>query len=115
MKDIHWFPGHMNKAMNEMKEKVSLVDIVLIVLDARAPFSSFNKNLNSIINNKRMKVYSSTISDIKSKNLPGVIEDIRNDGIYVNTKDYIIKLTDIKLEGKKRCPVHEFINGIKSH
>ena len=37
MKDIHWFPGHMNKAMNEMKEKVSLVDIVLIVLDARAP------------------------------------------------------------------------------
>ena len=67
----------------------------------------------TIINNKRMKVYSSTISDIKSKNLPGVIEDIRNDGIYVNTKDYIIKLTDIKLEGKKRCPVHEFINGIK--
>ena len=67
----------------------------------------------AIINNKRMKVYSSTISDIKSKNLPGVIEDIRNDGIYVNTKDYIIKLTDIKLEGKKRCPVHEFINGIK--
>ena len=63
--------------------------------------------------NKRMKVYSSTISDIKSKNLPGVIDDIRNDGIYVNTKDYIIKLTDIKLEGKKRCPVHEFINGIK--
>lgn len=53
MKDIHWFPGHMNKAMNEMKEKISLVDIVLVILDARAPFSSFNKNLSNIINNKR--------------------------------------------------------------
>ncbi|MGM9873976.1 MAG: ribosome biogenesis GTPase YlqF [Bacilli bacterium] len=53
MKDIHWFPGHMNKAMNEIKEKISLVDIVLVVLDARAPFSSCNKNLSSIIANKR--------------------------------------------------------------
>ena len=67
----------------------------------------------AIINNKRMKVYVSSITNIKSNGLPGVIEDIRNDGIYVNTKDYIIKLTDIKLEGKKRCMVHEFINGIK--
>ena len=34
-------------------------------------------------------------------------------GIYVNTNDFIIKLVDIKIEGKKRCLVKDFINGIK--
>ena len=94
------------------EEKINFDDTSMNVYNKIRGLSSV-PGAYAIINNKRMKVYSSTISDIKSKNLPGVIEDIRNDGIYVNTKDYIIKLTDIKLEGKKRCPVHEFINGIK--
>lgn len=94
------------------EEKINFDDTSMNVFNKIRGLSSV-PGAYAIINNKRMKVYSSTISDIKSKNLPGVIEDIRNDGIYVNTKDYIIKLTDIKLEGKKRCPVHEFINGIK--
>lgn len=94
------------------EEKINFDDTSMNVYNKIRGLSSV-PGAYAIINNKRMKVYSSTISDIKSKNLPGVIDDIRNDGIYVNTKDYIIKLTDIKLEGKKRCPVHEFINGIK--
>ena len=94
------------------EEKINFDDTSMNVYNKIRGLSSV-PGAYAIINNKRMKVYSSTISDIKSKNLPGVIEDIRYDGIYVNTKDYIIKLTDIKLEGKKRCPVHEFINGIK--
>lgn len=67
----------------------------------------------TIINGKRMKVYLSERTNILSKNKPGVIEDITKDGIFVNTNDYLIKLKDIKLEGKKRCLVHEFINGIR--
>lgn len=94
------------------EEKINFDDTSMNVYNKIRGLSSV-PGAYAIINNKRMKVYSSTISNIKSKNLPGVIEDIRNDGIYVNTKDYIIKLTDIKLEGKKRCIVHEFINGIK--
>lgn len=94
------------------EEKINFDDTSMNIYNKIRGLSSI-PGAYAIINNKRMKVYSSTISDINSKNLPGVIEDIRNDGIYVNTKDYIIKLTDIKLEGKKRCPVHEFINGIK--
>ena len=94
------------------EEKINFDDTSMNVYNKIRGLSSV-PGAYAIINNKRMKVYSSTISDIKSKNLPGVIEDIRNEGIYVNTKDYIIKLTDIKLEGKKRCQVHEFINGIK--
>lgn len=67
----------------------------------------------AIINGKRMKFYLSEKTDILSKNEPGVIEDINSEAILVNTKDYLIKLKDVKLEGKKRCMVKEFVNGIK--
>lgn len=67
----------------------------------------------AIINNKRMKIYLSEKTNILSKKEPGIIEDINSNGIFVNTKDYIINLKDIKLEGKKRCTVKDFTNGIK--
>ena len=48
MKHIQWFPGHMTKAMRMMEECVSLVDGVLVVLDARAPAATFNKKLRDL-------------------------------------------------------------------
>ena len=66
-----------------------------------------------IINDKRLKVYKSELTNIKSNKKPGTIEKIDKTGIFINTIDYIIKFTDIKLEGKKRCLVNDFINGIK--
>jgi len=39
---IHWYPGHMRKASNEMIEALPLVNVVVEVLDARIPFSSSN-------------------------------------------------------------------------
>ena len=50
---IHWFPGHMNKALHEVEEKVKLVDVVIELLDARAPFSSINEQLEKLIANKK--------------------------------------------------------------
>lgn len=50
---IHWFPGHMNKALQEVEEKVKLVDVVIELLDARAPLSSVNEQLEKIIQNKK--------------------------------------------------------------
>ena len=67
----------------------------------------------AIINGKRMKLYMSEKTNIISDAIPGTILDINSDGIFVSTNDYVIKLTDIKLEGKKRCLVKDFINGIK--
>ena len=66
-----------------------------------------------ILNNKRIKIYKSIKTDILSKEKPGTIIDINGDGIFVATNDYVIRLIDIKLEGKKRCLVKDFINGIK--
>ena len=50
---IHWFPGHMNKALNEVENKVKLVDVVIELFDARAPISSINENLSKITQNKK--------------------------------------------------------------
>lgn len=66
-----------------------------------------------ILNNKRIKIYKSIKTDIISKEKPGTIININSDGIFVATNDYVIRLIDIKLEGKKRCLVKDFINGIK--
>lgn len=52
MKDIHWFPGHMKKAKDEIKEKTKLVDIVIEILDVRAPLSTRNIELEEITSNK---------------------------------------------------------------
>ena len=54
----------------------------------------------AIINGKRMKLYMSEKTNIISDAIPGTILDINSDGIFVSTNDYVIKLTDIKLEGK---------------
>ena len=66
-----------------------------------------------LFDNKRMKVYKSEVTTNKSTSIYGQIIKIDKTGIYVNTKDFVIKLTDIKIEGKKRCLVKDFVNGIK--
>ena len=66
----------------------------------------------ALINDKRMKIYESKLTDIPSKNVPGTIVKIDKNGILVSTNDKDIIITDIKLEGKKRCLVKDFINGI---
>ena len=45
---IQWYPGHMAKAIKEITEKVKIVDLVIVLLDARAPLSSFNPLLKEI-------------------------------------------------------------------
>ena len=67
----------------------------------------------SYLDDKRLKIYLSELTETKSTDTPGKITKIDKTGIYVNTNDFIIKLVDIKIEGKKRCLVKDFINGIK--
>lgn len=50
--NINWYPGHMYKTKNEIKEIISSVDIVLEIRDARIPKSSSNRDIKEIISNK---------------------------------------------------------------
>ena len=47
---IQWYPGHMAKAIREIGEKVKIVDLVIVLLDARSPESSFNPLLKDVLN-----------------------------------------------------------------
>ena len=49
---IHWFPGHMAKALRAMADEVKNIDMVIYMLDARAPLSSVNPEFVAIIGNK---------------------------------------------------------------
>ena len=63
-------------------------------------------------NGKRLKIYEVEVTDKLSKDIPGKIVEVNKDSLVVTTKDYLIKIKDIKLEGKKRCMVSEYLNGI---
>lgn len=50
--NINWYPGHMKKTKDLLKENLKLVDVVIELLDARIPFSSKNPDIDNIIQNK---------------------------------------------------------------
>ena len=93
------------------EEKISFAKPARVIYNQIRGLSSV-PGAYTTLDDKRMKVYGSVLTDIKSKNKPGTIERIDKSGIYVNTSDNLIALTDIKLEGKKRCQIKDFINGI---
>lgn len=49
---IQWYPGHMAKAIREVSEKIKIVDLVIVLLDARIPHSSFNPMIKETLKNK---------------------------------------------------------------
>ena len=51
-RDIQWYPGHMAKAVRQMREQMKLVDLVIEVIDARIPKSARNPELDSIAQGK---------------------------------------------------------------
>lgn len=56
MSQVHWYPGHMAKAMRLIEEQVKIVDFVIECRDARAPISTSNPALNRVLNQKRRLV-----------------------------------------------------------
>lgn len=49
---IHWYPGHIAKAERQLKEKLSLVDVVIEVRDSRLPLSSSYANIEKLLGDK---------------------------------------------------------------
>lgn len=53
MTKINWYPGHMKKTKDMIKENMPLIDIVLEVVDARIPISSRNPDIKTFAKNKK--------------------------------------------------------------
>ncbi|MCD1147084.1 ribosome biogenesis GTPase YlqF [Peptoniphilus sp. KCTC 25270] len=50
--NINWYPGHMKKTIESIEQSLKLVDFVIVLLDARIPWSSKNPLLDKVIGNK---------------------------------------------------------------
>ncbi|MCR4808010.1 MAG: ribosome biogenesis GTPase YlqF [Lachnospiraceae bacterium] len=62
-----WFPGHMTKAFRMMQEDIKLIDLVIELVDARAPMSTRNPDIDKLAQGKaRMVILNkSDLADLK--------------------------------------------------
>ena len=104
---INWYPGHMVKAQNKIKNSLKLIDIVVEVLDARIPVSSRNNNINELVKDKKRIIVlnkydlADKVEVTKWKNY---FEENGNPCILVNANvsENIANLVDeIRIQGKK--------------
>lgn len=128
-KQIHWFPGHMNKALTEVEKKIKLVDVVIELLDARAPLSSINENLEKIINNKKTLIVLTKddladpkqtkvwIEQLKKQYSQIITLNLKNSGSELILAKAVIALGKEKWEkqkakGMKPQPIRAMILGV---
>lgn len=50
---IQWYPGHMAKARRMLIENLKLIDVVMELVDARAPLSTGNPDFDDLFANKK--------------------------------------------------------------
>ena len=80
--NIQWYPGHMFKTMKELKVSLSLVDVVVVLLDARIPKSSMNPKLLDLISNKPI-LYVLNKSDLADQHQTQLfIQSFKNQGMH---------------------------------
>ncbi|MBO6303755.1 MAG: ribosome biogenesis GTPase YlqF [Selenomonadaceae bacterium] len=65
---LQWYPGHMKRAKDIILENLKLVDVVVELLDARAPLSSKNPMLDEILENKT-RIIAMNKADLADKNI----------------------------------------------
>ncbi|AXK51059.1 ribosome biogenesis GTPase YlqF [Spiroplasma alleghenense] len=84
---FNWFPGHMNKAIKEIQKQIPVVDLIIEIVDARAPYSSQNPIFKKILTNKS-KLLVFTKCDLADANVVKQWKDyFEANGNYV----YLIK------------------------
>ena len=106
--NIHWYPGHMKKASIQIEERIKSVDLVIELLDARAPLSSINTDFEKIVGNKK-RLFVFTKSDLadpsQTEKWQAYFREQGKDVLLLDiNKDNVSKvLTDkIKMYGKEK-------------
>ena len=63
--NINWYPGHMAKAKRMLEEDLKLIDVVVEIVDARAPLACRNPDFEALFKNK-IRVMLLNKSDLSS-------------------------------------------------
>lgn len=66
-----------------------------------------------LFHGRTIKIYDGYISTDRKNGEASTIARLYKDGIGVNTEDFIYVITEIKLEGKKKMAVRDYLNGCK--
>ena len=127
--DIQWYPGHMTKAKRQMQEDIKLIDLMIEIVDARAPLSSRNPDLSELGKNKARLILmnKSDLADenenrkwaefFKKNNAACLMVDSRNKTTLKSIPAVIQEICREKIErdlkrGIKNRPVKAMIVGI---
>lgn len=79
-KKVNWFIGHMKKSIDVLETKKKAIDFLIEVVDARLPYTSSNKDLITIFENKpiiKIAIKSDLINKLEKK----------KDFVYCSTKN----------------------------
>ena len=76
---IHWYPGHIAKAERQLKEKLSLVDVVIEVRDARIPLSSSYANIKKLLGEKPRLLLLNKADLVDKNELKSWVEFLRKE------------------------------------
>ena len=88
--DYQWYPGHMTKAVRQMKEDIKLIDLIIELLDARIPISSRNPDIDSLGQNKARLVLlnkSDLANEIENKKWLKYFEEKQIPAILCNSNN----------------------------
>ncbi len=95
---INWYPGHMAKTKRLIKEKISLIDIIYEVVDARIPFSSRVKDIDDYIKNKPKIIIMTKIDLCDLRETDKWVKHYQTNGIEV-----------VKVDLKRNINIEEII------
>ncbi|WP_434325594.1 ribosome biogenesis GTPase YlqF [Mycoplasma leachii] len=128
--EFNWFPGHMNKTLKDIEARIEIVDIVVEVIDSRAPYSSKNATFKKLLKDKPI-VYIFSKADIadskvtqqwvdyyiKNENSKVIVlynrhTDIVNELINVINELTIKKREKDKAKGIKNTLINALVIGI---
>ena len=109
---INWYPGHMAKTKRLILENINLIDVVYEVIDARMPYSSKIKDINTFIKDKKRILIMTKIDlcdKVETDKWIKYYEDLGYKVIGVNLEsnnklDNLINMTNdiMKEENEKR-------------
>lgn len=112
---LQWYPGHMNKGIKQMQQKLKLVDCIIEVHDARIPISGRNPNFRRTVSGLKPHILVLNKVDLADTQYKDKVENkLKQEGIskviYTNCKDHMCKgvkkivptVTDLILNSDRR-------------
>lgn len=126
--DIQWYPGHMKKTRDLISQNYKLVDLIIELLDARAPSSSLNPIFDDLLGSKK-RIYILNKADLADERVNKLWLDHykadKKDVILMNSRDgstkELLNLIDrvtapmqeeMRKKGRKPRPVRMMILGV---